>query len=237
MGKANRSKQQQATKAKNQVEHNVISAQALKNPLTRLTALTKFDVEHDQILDSDSLTSLKKGVLNIQFYKAPLPHDLNNACMALFNKNMGDYYKSSSWGLNLKEKEKELLHHDARFLIVTQNKNETNDQSKEELLAFSHFRFEVNDDETPNIEVLYVYEIQIHSNARRRGMGRRLMSIMELVAIQTKMKKVMLTVFSSNQSAMQFYTHKMKYLIDDCSPSKYLDNNVDYEILSKSMHK
>jgi len=45
----------------------------------------------------------------------------------------------------------------------------------------------------------------------------------------------MLTVFKKNLKAINFYIEKMKYSIDDSSPSfnKVCDHIVDYEILSK----
>lgn len=44
-----------------------------------------------------------------------------------------------------------------------------------------------------------------------------------------------MTVFHNNQAAMKFYREKMKYEIDESSPSNYADDDQDYEILSKSL--
>ena len=102
--------------------------------------------------------------------------------------------------------------------------------------AFCHFRFNLDDDESMNpLEVLYVYEIQVSDRYRRRGLGRRLMGLMEDVARRTGMKRLMLTVFKSNVGAMDFYLNKMKYEIDRMSPSRYGEEEADYEILSKAV--
>ena len=46
----------------------------------------------------------------------------------------------------------------------------------------------------------------------------------------------MLTVFKMNDRAMGFYLNKMKYGVDECSPSNYEGcEDCDYEILSKSL--
>ena len=104
-------------------------------------------------------------------------------------------------------------------------------------MAFVHFRFEPNDDEKPTEEVLYVYEIQVSDRAQRSGLGKRLMNIMELVALKNGMQKVMLTVFKMNGGAMKFYREKMKYAIDESSPSNFDGEVADYEILSKVVGK
>ena len=61
-----------------------------------------------------------------------------------------------------------------------------------------------------------------------------MMQICELMARKNAMKKVMLTVFKTNVAAMRFYTKKMKYQIDEISPSlSDEDFSQSYEILSK----
>ena len=159
---------------------------------------------------------------------------------------MSDMYEASSWGLDLDEKSSELRHETARFLIVEAatdaggaSDTSTNDDgtAKRDVLAFVHFRFEPNDDEKPTEEVLYVYEIQVSDRAQRSGLGRRLMNIMELVANKNGMRKVMLTVFKMNGGAMKFYREKMKYAIDESSPSNFDGEVADYEILSKVVGK
>lgn len=185
-----------------------------------------------------------KVPLKISFLKSPLPSELLSACMNLFETNMGALYKTSQWGLNLKEKREELTHEGARFLIVTidDTENSTNGlKTEDSLVAFTHFRFEVNDDDHPTEEVLYLWEIQVQDAYRRYGLGKRLMTIMEVIGMQLKMKKVMLTVFKNNQAAMDFYCKKLKYGIDDSSPSNCTsspnEEAADYEIMSKCVNK
>jgi ribosomal protein S18 acetylase RimI-like enzyme len=144
-------------------------------------------------------------------------------CLDLFERNMGELYKNSSWGLDMEEKSTELRHDKARFLLLLDD--------NEKLAGFVHFRFEYDEEESPSCAVLYVYEIQIESIYRRCGIGKRLMGITERIARNESMLKVLLTVFKSNQEAMSFYTKKMGYNIDDTSPTKY-GESVDYEILS-----
>jgi len=126
----------------------------------------------------------------------------------------------------------ELTHNKAHFLIVSADQQElAHDFVKGKPLAFAHFRFEVNDDDRPTEEVLYLYEIQIDSIAQRNGLGRRMMQMMEIVAMQMKMRKVMLTVFKKNEEALNFYD-QLKYQIDKISPCQ-CGEIADYKIMSK----
>ncbi len=145
-------------------------------------------------------------------------------CLVLFEKNMGEMYKNSSWGLDMQSKEAELTNKKARYLFAIDN--------DEKLAGFVHFRFEYDDDECPSCAVLYIFEIQIESEYRRCGLGKQLMRICENIARGQSMTKVVLTVFKTNNQAMNFYTKKLAYEIDELSPSKFGDNSVDYEILS-----
>eukprot|EP00903_Cladosiphon_okamuranus_P018756 g17258.t1 len=110
----------------------------------------------------------------------------------------------------------------------------------ERLAGYCHFRFAWDQDDNEDGEgvggtedVLYVYELQVASWAKRRGLGRRMMQALELLANRHGMTKVMLTVFKENTQAMSFYTKKMKYGVDKDSPSNWDQPDEVYEILSK----
>ena len=157
---------------------------------------------------------------------------------------MSEHYKKSKWGLDLPAKLKELKHKKARFLILTREENNVSlsKPDESEILSFAHFRFEFDDDEQPSYPVLYVYELQVKNEYQRHGFGRKMMTIMELIAMKSSMAYVMLTVFLHNDLAMNFYLQKMKYSISDHSPSKFNANDeedeaADYEILWKSVSK
>ncbi|NXI37550.1 NAA40 acetyltransferase, partial [Galbula dea] len=54
------------------------------------------------------------------------------------------------------------------------------------------------------------YEVQLESRVRRRGLGKFLLQILQLVANSTQMKKVMLTVFRHNHGAYQFFREALQ---------------------------
>ncbi|CAK4659211.1 hypothetical protein LEN26_005525 [Aphanomyces euteiches] len=141
----------------------------------------------------------------------------------LFCANMQTLYENSSWGFDMEKKRIELFEPEARYIVV--------EHPRGQIEAFVHFRF-VDDDGDP---VVYIYEIQVSSNVQRQGVGKRLMQVVELVARKYKMKFIVLTVFKSNDQAMQFYMTKMGFEIDETSPSAQGDDSESYEILSKAL--
>ena len=72
----------------------------------------------------------------------------------------------------MKEKERELQHDNARFLIVKvqgtnyydsiHDNNVNSDCMRSDIVSFTHFRFEPHDEDNPNEELLYVYELQTY---------------------------------------------------------------------------
>ena len=86
--------------------------------------------------------------------------------------------------------------------------------------------------------VLYVYELQLTSAFRGKGLGKHAMVLLELLAARNAMKFIMVTVFHANEGAMRFYLEKLKYAVDEISPSRCaVDDESSYEILSKCLDK
>jgi ribosomal protein S18 acetylase RimI-like enzyme len=181
----------------------------------------------DATLSSEGNDAPRSNNLSIVFAPSnQISENRMKDCLSLFENNMGEMYRNSSWGLDMEEKTAELRHDKARFLFAIDN---------DEILAgFIHFRFEYDDEESPNCAVLYIFEIQIESAYRRCGVGKRLMGIAERIAREQSMAKVVLTVFKKNHQAVAFYTKSLGYDVDESSPSKFGDH-VDYEILSLNL--
>lgn len=224
---------QAVAEAKNQDAFASLPPSFLKVSIPALSSPSELDGEED-----------RPSSARIEHFLSPLSQHLLDQCLKLFEDNMGEMYKSSSWGLDMEDKRKEFTHDDARFLIVladdkdsdaTPSDNRTHPQ---EVLGFAHFRYEEDDEDDPTAPVSYLYELQVHASQQKAGLGKRLMNIIELLALKSKMHKVMLTVFKINTKAMGFYLNKMKYEVDECSPSNFEgeeNENCDYEILSKSL--
>uniref|UniRef100_A0A8P0NZ79 N-alpha-acetyltransferase 40 n=2 Tax=Canis lupus familiaris TaxID=9615 RepID=A0A8P0NZ79_CANLF len=141
----------------------------------------------------------------------------------LTKTNMQTMYEQSEWGWKDREKREEMTDDRAWYLIAW--------ESSSVPVAFSHFRFDVECGD----EVLYCYEVQLESKVRRKGLGKFLIQILQLMANSTQMKKVMLTVFKHNHGAYQFFREALQFEIDDSSPSMSgcCGEDCSYEILSR----
>jgi hypothetical protein len=129
------------------------------------------------------------------------------------------------------EKESEWFHPHSRVLILTEPTNSSGEKQKKSratragdpVVAYGVFRFDTEENEKDDEmdEVLYwsvksrpcripyltppfSYELQVSTKARRVGLGKKLLSFMEMFGIQYNMKKLMLTchkgVFLPSQS-------------------------------------
>uniref|UniRef100_A0A8C6WBY6 N-alpha-acetyltransferase 40 n=1 Tax=Nannospalax galili TaxID=1026970 RepID=A0A8C6WBY6_NANGA len=141
----------------------------------------------------------------------------------LTKTNMQTMYEQSEWGWKDREKREEMMDDRAWYLIAWEDSSIP--------VAFSHFRFDVECGD----EVLYCYEVQLENKVRRKGLGKFLIQILQLMANSTQMKKVMLTVFKHNHGAYQFFREALQFEIDDSSPSMSgcCGEDCSYEILSR----
>jgi ribosomal protein S18 acetylase RimI-like enzyme len=210
------------------------AADKIENPLQLLGGKAS-DPFFESTMDLHAAMRLSyKSSAELAVSCIPVPNTLLDQCLNLFECNMGDQYRASSWGLDMDAKRQEFQDKKARFLVVT-NSNADAGSEGHLLVAFVHFRFCYDDDDSPEETVLYVYEIQVHDKFRRMGLGGRLMGLVESIAMAADLPKVMLTVFK-NSPALEFYMRKLSYTIDKCSPSQH-GESTDYEILSKVLKR
>ena len=146
--------------------------------------------------------------------------------LSLTKRNMAGVYDASDderWHWSDARKRGELLDGETRYLVARLGGAPA---------AFLAFRLLLEGD----AEVLYVYELQAEAAARRRGLGKRLMQLAELIARRHALQAVMLTVLKHNAAAVDFYTRKLGYAVDASSPSRCGDADASHEILSKVAH-
>jgi hypothetical protein len=89
-----------------------------------------------------------------------IPEETRCWALSLLERNMAEQYRAASpdsW--DPVAKEAEMFSSASRYLVL---------RSKEEHVAFSHFRFDMDLGE----DVLYCYEIQIEERWQRKGIGR-----------------------------------------------------------------
>ncbi|KAG0168003.1 N-alpha-acetyltransferase 40 [Apophysomyces sp. BC1034] len=171
--------------------------------------------------------------LVIDYYSiADLPEKLQSWTFELVKTNLHHMYVQSNDGWSDEGKKTEMRSSNARYLIA---RSASDPHDLKGFLLFQMVSEETMDDDVM-AQVAYCYEIQLVDNARNRGLGEYLMSLLYQIGSHWKMDKVMLTVFKANEGAFRFY-QKLGYELDEISPgaclSKRLARKFDYELLSK----
>ena len=136
---------------------------------------------------------------------AELPAEVAAALPGLLEANMAGPY-GDEWAQAKAQKAREMADEEARYTVVRAPGGA--------LAAFCQYRFLVEEE----VDVLYIYELQVAEGFRRRGLGRLLLMCMELLAKRAAMQGVMLTVQKANPGGVRFY-EKMKYTTAPIDPS------------------
>jgi len=146
--------------------------------------------------------------------------------MGVVRGNMRAVCEASAWGWNENKKLRELCDADARVIRAR-------DAASGALAALAHVRFLVESEEP----TLYVYEFQVAPAFARRGLGRRLMTVVEMTARATDMAFVKLTVLLNNRAARDFYA-ALRFERDPDSPLHEMrdpERDGVHDILSKDV--
>ncbi|KAL7273095.1 N alpha-acetyl-transferase [Rhizina undulata] len=176
-------------------------------------------------------------------------------------REMREMYKRSSMGWSATEKKREMKHPAMRFLLVKEERingsfNSNTDggetRSKDDEWEDDESAISKDDDgvlvgflsfmvtEEEGQDVIYCYEVHVKESHRGKGIGNRLISIMERIGKRVGLLKAMLTVFTENLSAINLYEN-IGYIVDEISPKpKRLRNGLakaDYQIMSKLLSK
>lgn len=86
----------------------------------------------------------------------------------------------SEWAEEEKVKRREIVSPDACYIFVHEVPSAVANecQDKGAMVGFAHYRFTLEEE----IPVVYVYEIQLESRVRGKGLGKFLMQLIELIA-------------------------------------------------------
>lgn len=194
--------------------------------------------ECEDLLAKTKLNTLDKRYKFHLLHSKHLTDEVYSKMMTLFKILMKEMYENTSWGWNEPEKLAEWKHPRTRVVLVTEkDKSDSTNfitfgnlpEDDENIIGFMCFRFEAGADKSECS--LYVYELHVDIDHQRQGLGEELMRMSRTLATAFKMDKIMLTVFRSNQPALQFY-NKLNFLTDKSSPAK---NEADYMILSSKV--
>ncbi|CAF9932747.1 MAG: hypothetical protein HETSPECPRED_008443 [Heterodermia speciosa] len=161
------------------------------------------------------------------------PEDFE-ACFKLVERTSSLDYKASSVGWSAAKKRQEMADPDMKYLLLTTYDGEslTPVYRVHGFLSFMLTR----EDELP---VVYCYEIHLWPSLRGRGIGSKLMRLMEDIGQQAGVQGSMLTVFTKNEVAKKMY-ERMGYGVHDSSPGPRRlrggrTKKPDYQILWKTI--
>lgn len=101
-------------------------------------------------------------------------------------------------------------------------------------LAFVSFRVDQYDGGKDGEAALYVYEVFVDERARRRGLARALMGVVEEIAKAAGVGRIVLTVLVSNESAIFLY-RGLGFVADQSCPSRHGNAEAKYQILCRDV--
>lgn len=152
------------------------------------------------------------------------PAALTDWALGLCRGNMQQLYEGV-WGWSDKKKRRQLIDEASRFLVaygaapVAAAAAEGGGDgaaaaaAEPAPIAYVNYRFEVED----GMPVAYCYELQLEEAAQRKGLGKHMMQLLELIAAKYAMAGVMLTVMRANTGALTFYS-RLGYREHESSP-------------------
>ncbi|XP_034159510.2 N-alpha-acetyltransferase 40 isoform X2 [Pangasianodon hypophthalmus] len=135
----------------------VVAANKLEDPLSAFPVFKKYD------RNGLNLEIECKRVTALSPITVEWAYELTRA-------NVQTLYEQSEWGWKEREKREEMKDERAWYLLAR--------DAESAPVAFSHFRFDVECGD----EVLYCYELQLESKVRRKGLGKFLVQILQLIA-------------------------------------------------------
>jgi ribosomal protein S18 acetylase RimI-like enzyme len=100
-------------------------------------------------------------------------------------------------------------------------------------VAFVSYRVDGYDGGAPGGRAAYVYEVYVAEGARRVGMARALLGLVEEICGRAGVPRVVLTVFDSNTAALRLYRDRLGYVADASCPSLHGNTAAKYQILTK----
>jgi len=186
--------------------------------------------KEDPLSELPSFNVYNKNGLNLKLETLRGPEVDENTmewAFRLLETNMKPLYEKCYSGKdpdlcwNESRKRDEMTDDRAWYLIATTEEGKP--------VAFSHYRYDMDYDD----EVVYCYEIQVEKGYRRKGLGRFMMKVLELLMIKANMLKLMATIFKNDKPELDFFKKCLKFETDETSPMDDLDQTFEYEIVSR----
>ena len=92
--------------------------------------------------------------------------------------------------------------------------------------GMNNFRYNMHFDD----EVLYCYDLHVENAYKRKGLGKFMMKVLEMLMIKADMLKLMCTIFKNDKPQIEFFKAGLKFEMDE---TNLLEKHFQYEILSR----
>lgn len=211
-----------------------------KGLIERINALTLAQF-YDQFFPLSTAGRLESSTnlrITLSTWKE-MPSTLRETCINLLELTSRDHYHSSEKGWSRAKKLKEMGHPAMKYLLLHPVNAAPLVGEEGKLVGIEQtdgfLSFMVTEEDRH--EVIYCYELHLQPDLQGKGVGRRMMEVMEMIGSRIGVDKAMLTVFRSNDRAVKAYV-SWGYGLDEFSPGprKLRDGTVkepSYVILSK----
>eukprot|EP01036_Dinobryon_divergens_P026790 gene26790-35477_t len=142
-----------------------------------------------------------------------------NKCFDLCKDNMEERYDASGYGWDDEDKLRELTEPGARFLLVREWPVE-GDSEVGELVGFVHFRFTVLGEVIDSMvgqPCLHIYDIHLEDDIQRKGLGKHLLTVLELIGRREKMAMLSLAVQLNDDFTEKWVLKSLRGFEEDLS--------------------
>lgn len=165
--------------------------------------------DRDPTVSFGPFKSFDRNGLNVAIeFTAKLPRAVRTWAFDLTKEDMEEKYEAAGYGWDDEDKLKELSEDGARFLVVRAAPAEGT-AAPGALVGYVHFRFTVQGDVVDKMvgdTVLMVHDIHLAEPARRKGLGRHLLQLLELVARRARMSRLSMQCLLGDDDARGFVT-------------------------------
>lgn len=166
-------------------KHRILKEQEMKNKIKKA-----YDRGEEIFLEWKAFNVFQRNGLDLKlrFFKSKdLSPEISQWMFLVTKKNMKKIYEETI-GWNDSDKKKEFKESEALFIVAFEQ-SETQKEEWKTPVAFVHFRFEIELEKL----CLYCWEIQVIEKVQRKGLGKFLMQIIELIARKNEMDWLLLT--------------------------------------------
>lgn len=141
---------------------------------------------------------------------------------------MEERYDASGYQWDDCDKMKELTEQGARFIVIRQR---IEGDRPGELVGFAHFRFTVQGDVADTMAgepILMLWDLHIVEEMQRKGLGKHILTVLELIARREKMKMISVPVQLYDNVTTDFIA-KCKGFAPDTSLKSLVDFDAEME--------